>query len=130
MKQNSVSLFLYNLRSAKQDDTQMHTQLCGDMAFVTQLLGAGPSTSSQQGCDSQLSDSELNCSDIVDASDSDDAGSRNRSFNKFQPEQPSTSVSHMLDAQTVINQQILAQLMKLVSVCSNLKKVIAKNQMI
>ena len=80
------------------------------MDFVTQLLGAGPSISTQQGCDSQSSDSELNCSDIVDASDLDDAGSQNQSFNKFQPEQPSTSVSQTLDAQTVINQQILAQL--------------------
>ena len=77
--------------------------------FVTQLLGAGPSTSSQQGCDSQSSDSELNCSDIVDASDSDDAGSRNWSFNKYQSEQSSTSVSQPLDAQTIINQQILTQ---------------------
>ena len=61
----------------------MHTQLGGDMEFVTQLLGAGPSTSSQQGCDSRSSDSEFNCSDIINASDSDDTGSRNRSFNNL-----------------------------------------------
>ena len=61
----------YNLRSASSD-TQMQTQLGGDMEFVTQLLGAGPSTSSQQGCDSQSSDSESNCSDVINASDSDD----------------------------------------------------------
>ena len=64
----------YNLRSASHDK-QMHTQLGGDMEFVTQLLGAGPSTSSQQVCDSQSSDSKLNCSDVINASDSDDAGS-------------------------------------------------------
>ena len=181
----------YNLRSAS-NDTQMHTQLGGDMDFVTQLLGAGPSTSSQQGCDSQSSDSAFNCndifiylfgvlrcfqhctghittgswkgrgnqyiqfvsvlyyklptngkqlpafpheamtgieprpqrwearvlplchrgpcSDIINGSDSDDAGSWNRSFNKFTPEQSGTSDSHTLDRQTIINLQILAQL--------------------
>ena len=100
----------YNLRSASSD-TQMQTQLGGDMEFVTQLLGVGPGTSSQQGCDdSQSSDSELNCSDVINASDSDDTGSRNQSFNKFSQEQPGTSYSHALDTQTIINQQILAQL--------------------
>ena len=76
----------YNLRSARNEDTQRHTQLGGDVDFFTQLLEVGSSTSSQQGCDDQSSDSELNCSDIVDASDSDDAGSQNRSFDKFQAE--------------------------------------------
>ena len=99
----------YNLRSAS-NDTQMHTQLGGDMEFVTQLLGAGRSTSSQQGCDSQSSDSEFNCSDVINASDSDDTGSRSRSFNKFKPEQSGSSTSHALDTQAIINQQILAQL--------------------
>ena len=99
----------YNLRSASSD-TQMQTQLGGDMEFVTQLLGAGPSTSSQQGCDSQSSDSELNCSDVIDASDSDDTGSRNRSFSKFSTEKSGPSHSNALDTQTLINQQILAQL--------------------
>ena len=37
-----------NLQSSKQDDTQMYTQLGGDMNFVTQLLGAGPSTSASR----------------------------------------------------------------------------------
>ena len=55
-------------------------QLGGDMDFVTQLLGAGPSTSSQQGCESQTSDSELNYSDMIHASDLNNAGSWNRSF--------------------------------------------------
>ena len=64
----------------KQEDTQIHTQLDGYVDFVTQLLGAGPSTSNQQGCDSQSSDSELTCNDIVDASDLGDAGSRNQSL--------------------------------------------------
>ena len=79
------------------------------MEFVTQLLGAGPSTSSQQGCDSQSSDSGFNCSDVINASDSDNAGSQNRSFKKFTPEQSGTD-SHALDTQAIINQQILAQL--------------------
>ena len=99
----------YNLRSASSD-TQMQTQLDGGMEFVTQLLGVGPGTSSQQGCDSQSSDSELNCSDVINASDSDDTGSRNRSFNKFSQEKSGTSDSHAVDTQTIINQQILAQL--------------------
>ena len=99
----------YNLRSASSD-TQMQTQLGGDMEFVTQLLGVGPGTSSQQGCDSQSSDSKLNCSDVINASDSDDTGSRNRSFSKFSTEQSGTSDSHALDTQTIINQLILAQL--------------------
>ena len=99
----------YNLRSASSD-TQMQTQLGGDMEFVTQLLGVGPRTSSQQGCDSQSSDSELNCSDVINASDSDDTGSRNRSFNKFSQEKSGTSDSHAVDTQTIINRQILAQL--------------------
>ena len=99
----------YNLRSASSD-TQMQAQLGGDMDFVTQLLGVGPGTSSQQGCDSQSSDSELNCSDVINASDSDDTGSRNRSFNKFSQEKSGTSDSHAVDTQTIINQQILVQL--------------------
>ena len=74
------------------------------MEFVTQLLGAGPSTSSQQRCDSQSSDSEFNCSDVINASDSDS------DFSKFTTEQSGTSDSHALDTQTIINQQILAQL--------------------
>ena len=72
----------------------MHTQLGGDMDLHTQLLGAGPSTSSQQGCDSQSSDSELIYSVMINASGSDDAGSRIQPFSKLQTEQPSTSVSH------------------------------------
>ena len=99
----------YNLRSASSD-TQIQTQLGGDMEFVTQLLGAGSSTSSQQGCDSQSSDSELNCSDVINASDSDDTGSWNQSFSKFSTEKSGSSDYHALDTQTLINQQILAQL--------------------
>ena len=105
----------------------MHTQLGGDMDFVTQLLGAGPSTSSQQGCDSQSSDSELNCSNVINASDSDDAGSRHRSFDKFKPEQAGTSDSHSLDTQTIINQQILAQLTDIGQRLQKLEKSDCKN---
>ena len=83
----------YNLQSSKQDDTQMHAQLGGDMEFVTQLLGAGPSTSSQEECDSQSSHSELNHSDIIHASDLDDGGSHNWSFYLFQTEQLSMHIS-------------------------------------
>ena len=111
----------YNLRSASSD-TQMQTQLDGDMDFVTQLLGAGPGTSSQQGCDSQSSDSELNCSDVINASDSDDTGSRNRSFNKFSQEKSGTSDSRAVDTQTIINQQILAQLTDIGQRLTNLEK--------
>ena len=71
----------------------MHAQLGGDMEFVTQLLGAGPSTSSQEECDSQSSHSELNHSDIIHASDLDDGGSRNWSFYLFQTEQLSMHIS-------------------------------------
>ena len=100
----------------------MQTQLDGDMEFFTQLLGVGPGTSSQQGCDSQSSDSELNCSDVINASDSDDTGSRNRSFNKFSQEKSGTSDSHAVDTQTIINQQILAQLTDIGQRLTNLEK--------
>ena len=111
----------YNLRSASSD-TQMQTQLDGDMDFVTQLLGVGPGTSNQRGCDSQSSDSELNCSDVINASDSDDTGSRNRSFHKFSQEKSGTSDSSAVDTQTIINQQILAQLTDIGQRLTNLEK--------
>ena len=84
------------------------------MHLFTRLLGVGQGTSNQQGCASQSSDSELNCSDIIKASDLDGAGVRNLSFDKFHPEKSPTSVINgVLDTQTALNQQILAQLQKL-----------------
>ena len=48
---------------------------------------------------------------MIHASHSDDAGSWNQSFNKFQAEQPNTSVLHdTSDVQIAINQQIWARL--------------------
>ena len=66
----------YNLRSTKPDSIQLpvQVQLCDDGEFMTRLLSTGSETlhDKQMGHDSS-SESELDCSAIVGASDSDDS---------------------------------------------------------
>ena len=65
----------YNLRSAKTESLQMpiQVQLSDDNDFMTNLLGNSSFT--QQSSDSS-SDSELDCSVVVDGSDSDDVSTQ------------------------------------------------------
>ena len=66
----------YNLRSTKPDSIQLpvQVQLCDDGEFMICLLSTGSKTlyDKQTGHDSS-SESELDCSAIVWASDSDDS---------------------------------------------------------
>ena len=105
----------YNLRSTKPDSIQLpvQVQLCDDGEFMTHLLSTGSETlhDKQVGHDSS-SESELDCSAIVGASDSDDSGTPvGRAFNRLHSEKsPSTSGSLDQIAQTLVNQKILEQL--------------------
>ena len=105
----------YNLRSTKPDSIQLpvQVQLCDDGEFMTHLLSTGSETlhDKQMGHDSS-SESELDCSAIVGASDSDNSSTPGgRAFNRLHSEQaPSTSSSSDQVAQTLVNQKILEQL--------------------
>ena len=105
----------YNLRSTKPDSIQLpvQVQVCDDGEFMTHLL----STRSDNVNDKQMghdrsSESELDCSAVVGASDSDDPSTiASRSFEKFYSEKvPSTSGSSDNPAQSLVNQKILEQL--------------------
>ena len=103
----------YNLRSFKSDGVQapilMH--LSEDHDFLTNLLDDSPAHA-QQDTDSNSSGSDLDGSALVNSSDSDDAGTQPRSFDRLATEGPSTSANKHTtsDAQALINQTILQQL--------------------
>ena len=105
----------YNLRSTKLDSIQLpvQVQLCDDGEFMTRLLSTGSETlhDKQMGHDSS-SESELDCSAIVGASDSDDSNTPGgRAFDRLHSEKsPSTSSTSDHTAQTLVNQKILEQL--------------------
>ena len=105
----------YNLRSTKPDSIQLpvQVQLCDDGEFMTHLLSTGSETShdKQMGHD-RSSESELDCSAIVGASDSNDSSTpMGRVFDRLHSEKsPSTSSSSDQIAQTLVNQKILEQL--------------------
>ena len=104
----------YNLRSTKPDSIQLpvQVQLCDDGEFMTHLLSTGSDivNDKQMGHDSS-SESELDCSAVVGASDSDDPSiNASRTFDKYYSEKvPSTSTSDQT-AQTMVNHKILEQL--------------------
>ena len=105
----------YNLRSTKPDSIQLpvQVQLCDDGEFMTHLLSTGSDivNDKQMGHDSS-SESELDCSAVVGASDSDDPSINvSRTFDKYYSEKvPSTSGTLDQTAQTVVNHKILEQL--------------------
>ena len=71
------------------------------------LLG-NTSVAQQDSDASSNSDSDLDLSAVVGGSDSDDVSTQGRSFDRLQVENPSTSAA--VPDQTLVNQQILAQL--------------------
>ena len=91
----------------------MQVQLCDDGEFMTRLLSAGSDivTDKQMGHNSS-SESELVCSAVVGASDSDELSTNDtRSFDKFNTEKlPSTSSTSDQTMQSLVNQKILEQL--------------------
>ena len=105
----------YNLRSNKPDSVQLlvQVQLCDDGEFMTHLLSAGSDIVKDKQMDhDSSSESELDCSAVVEASDSDDPSTLDtRSFDKFNTEKvPSTSGSSDHTMQTLVTQKILEQL--------------------
>ena len=98
----------YNLRSARAESVQIPipVQLSDDTEFLNLL---GNTSVTQQDFDvSSNSDSDLDLSAVVGGSDSDDVSTRGHSFDRLQSETPSTSAA--MPDQTIVNQQILAQL--------------------
>ena len=98
----------YNLRSARAECVQIpiQVQLSDDSEFLN-LLGNTPITH-QDSDTSSNSDSDLDVSAEVGGSDSDDVSTQGHSFDCLQSETPSTSAA--VSDQTIVNQQILAQL--------------------
>ena len=98
----------YNLRSARTETVQIpiQVQLSDDSEFLNLL---GNTSVAQQDSDASFnSDSDLDLSAVVSGSDSDDVSTQGRSFDRLQAENPSTSAA--VSDQTLVNQQILAQL--------------------
>ena len=82
----------YNLRSTKSDDLQIPVQLqFSDNGFMTNLMGSNNLLGTQEESDSASLGSDLDCSEIVEHTDSDDAGTQTRSFRHLHPDSPSTS---------------------------------------
>ena len=98
----------YNLGSAMTETVQIpiQVQLSDDSEFLN-LLG-NTSVPQQDSDASSNSDSDLDLSAVVGGSDSDDVSTQGRSFDRLQVENPTTSAA--VPDQTLVNQQILAQL--------------------
>ena len=77
----------YNLRSAKSNSLEVpvELQISNDNDFITNLLDSQTLAMSQQESQNSSSDSDLDCSAIVNETDSDDASNPVRSFNRFEP---------------------------------------------
>ena len=90
------------------------------------MLGSENLKMSHQDSDSSLSGSELDCSAIVQ-SDSDDAGTSGRSFNRLEADGSDKAAldSHFQETQSLVNQQILSQL---TIISDRLDKLERKNQ--
>ena len=76
------------------------------------LLEVNSPGHSQQASDLNSSNSDLDCSDLLNTSESDDASTQACSFDRLMVDSPSTSTSKTTtpDAQSLINQTILQQL--------------------
>ena len=85
--------------------------LSEDHNFLTNLLG-NSSVHAQQDSDPNSLGSDLDGSALVNSSDSDDASTQPRSFDRLAAEGPSTSANKQTisDAQAIINQTILQHL--------------------
>ena len=82
----------YNLRSQKSDTShvQFELHMSDDNEFVTNLLGQ-KQTMSHQDSDSSVSDSDIDCGQIMHDSDSDGSGPTERSFNRLHVEKSNKS---------------------------------------
>ena len=103
----------YNLLSQKSDISQVQfdLHLSDDNEFVTNLLGQKQNMSHQDS-DSSVSDSELDCGQVMHDSDSDGAGPSGRSFNRLHTDNSNKAAhdSDFQETQTLVNHQILSQL--------------------
>ena len=103
----------YNLRSVKSDGVQAPIQmhLSKDHNFLTNLLG-NSFAHAQQDSDPNSSGSDLDGSALVNLSESDDAGTQPRFFDRLATECPSTSAIKQTtsNTQAIINQTILQHL--------------------
>ena len=103
----------YNLRSQKSDTSQVqfHLHTSDDNEFVTNLLGQKLNMSHQDS-DSSVSDSELDCGQVMHDSDSDGAGPSGHSSNQLHTDDSNKAAhdSNFQETQTLVNQQILSQL--------------------
>ena len=104
----------YNLRSVKSDDVQtpIQLQLLADLEYHTNLLEVNSSDHSQQASHLNSSNSDLDCSVLLYSSESDDAGTQPRSFDRLELDCPSSSASKPTNFDTPVlsNQTILQQL--------------------
>ena len=104
----------YNLWSAKSNSLEVPVQLqiSNDNDFITNLLDSHTLAMSQQESQNSSSDSDLDCSAIVNETDSDDASNPVRAFNRFEPEASTSSAqqNNVQDVQALVNHQILSQL--------------------
>ena len=104
----------HNLRSAKSDGVQtpIQLQLSDNNKFLKNLLEVNSSGHAQQASDLNSSNSDLDCSGLVDTSECNNASTQPRLFDTLVVDSPSTSASKTTtsDAQALINQTILQQL--------------------
>ena len=102
------------MRSAKSDGVQIpiQLQLSEDNKFFKNLLEANSPGHAQQASDLNSSNSDLDSSGLLNTSESDDASTQARSFDRLVVDSPSTSTSKTTtsDTQSLINQTILQQL--------------------
>ena len=104
----------YNLLSSKSDGVQtpIQLQLSEDNEFLKNLLEMNSPGHAQQASDLNSSISDLDCSGLVDTSESDNASAQLCSFDRLIVDSPSTSASKTTtsDTKALINQTILQQL--------------------
>ena len=80
----------YNLRSAKSNSLEVPVQLqiSNDNDFITNLLDSQTLAMSQQESQNSSSDSDLDCSAIVNETDSDDASNPSVPLTGLNPKLP------------------------------------------
>ena len=101
----------YNLHSAKSDGEEIpiQLQLLEDDKFLKNLLEVNSPGHAQQASDLNSFNSDLDCSGLLNMSESDDASGQPCSFHRLVVDSPSTSASKTMtsDTQALINQNIL-----------------------
>ena len=102
------------MRSAKSDGVQIpiERQLSEDNKFLKNLLEVHSPGHAQHVSDLNSSNSDLDCSDLLNTSESDNASTQACSFYRLVVDSPSTSTSKTTtsDTQALINQTFLQQL--------------------